>query len=74
MKTKLNRTNADRDILRARLDAINMPSYERLTAQAHLERAEVIADLIVAVARKVKALTQALVVRPVRRALDAMGG
>lgn len=73
MKTMLNRTNSDRDLLRARLDEIVMPSYERLTAQAHLERAEVIADLIVAVARKVKALTKALVVRPVLRALDALG-
>jgi len=73
MKTTLNRTNSDRELLRARLDEIVMPSYERLTAQAHLERAEVISDLIVAVARKVKALTQSLVVRPWRRALDAMG-
>jgi len=74
VKMKLNRTNADRELLRARLEEINMPSYERLIAQAHLERAEVLSDLIVAVARKVKAVTKLLVVRPVRRALDAMGG
>lgn len=74
MEKKLNRTNPERDLLRARLNAISMPSYERLIAQAHLERAEVLTDLIVAVARKVKALTKALVVRPVRRALDVMGG
>ena len=73
MKVMLNRTNADRELLRTRLDEIVMPSYERLTAQAHLERAEVIADLIIAVARMVKALTQSLVVRPWRRALDAIG-
>lgn len=74
MKTRLNRTNADLDFLRARLNEIEMPSYERLTAQAHLERAEVLTDLIVAFARKMKALTNALVVRPMRRVLDAMGG
>ena len=74
MKTTLNRTNSDRDLLRVRLDEINMPSYERLIAQAHLQRAEVITDLIVAIARKVKALAKALVVRPLRRALDVMGG
>ena len=73
MKVMLNRTNADRELLRTRLDEIVMPSYERLTAQTHLERAEVIADLIIAVARMVKALTQSLVVRPWRRALDAIG-
>lgn len=74
METRLNRTNADRELLRARLDEIVMPSYERLIAQAHLERAEVIADLIIAVVRKLKALTHWLVVRPVRRVLDEMGG
>jgi len=55
MNRKLSRTNAGATLQR-RLDEINMPSYERLTAQAHLARAEAISDLIVAGVRAVQSL------------------
>jgi hypothetical protein len=38
-----------------------MPSYERLTAQAHLARAEAIAELIVAAVNAPKVLAKAVV-------------
>ena len=54
-----NRKSAGHSLLQARLNEIQMPSYERLTAQAHLARAEAIADLIAAAARAPKALAKA---------------
>jgi hypothetical protein len=53
----LSRTNATSD-LEARLLEIRMPAYERLAAQAHLARAEAIAELIVAAMHGVKSLAQ----------------
>jgi predicted MarR family transcription regulator len=47
------------DLLQQRLDEIQMPSYERLVAQAHLARAEAIADLIVGAVNGLKALAKA---------------
>jgi Tfp pilus assembly protein PilE len=38
------------------LSEVQMPSYERLVAQAHLDRAEAIANLIAAAIRSVKTL------------------
>ena len=64
MNDELSRTNAK---LQARLDEIQMPSYERLTAQAHLARAEAIAELIAAVLRAPKALAKAFATRQGRR-------
>ena len=57
MNYSLSRTNAGSS-LDARLQEINMPAYERLTAQAHLARAEAIADLIVAALHAVQSLAQ----------------
>ena len=70
MNYKLSRTNAE-STLQRRLGEINMPSYERLTAQAHLARAEAISDLIVAGARAVQSLVhgiQGLLTWPKHRA------
>ena len=47
------------DLLQQRLDEIQMPSYERLVAQAHLARAEAIADVIVRAVNGLKALAKA---------------
>lgn len=57
MNYNLSRTNANSTV-EARLREIRMPSYERLTAQAHLARAEAISDLIVAAIRAVQSLGQ----------------
>ena len=46
-------------LLQQRLDEIQMPSYERRVAQAHLARAEAIADLIVGAVNRLKALAKA---------------
>jgi predicted MarR family transcription regulator len=46
-------------LLQQRLDEIQMPSYERLVAQAHLARAEAIADVIVRAVNGLKALAKA---------------
>ena len=57
MNYNLSRTKATSN-LEARLREIRMPAYERLTAQAHLARAEAIADLIVAAVRALESATQ----------------
>jgi hypothetical protein len=46
-------------LLQQRLDEIQMPSYERLVAQAHLAKAEAIADLVVRAVNGLKALAKA---------------
>jgi hypothetical protein len=55
-----NRTVSGRSLLQERLNEIQMPSYERLAAQAHLARAEAIANLIVGGIQVVKTATKAL--------------
>ena len=59
--------------LSARLDDIRMPAYERLTASAHLARAEAISDLIVAAIRVLRSAANALRPRRLRRGLARIG-
>ena len=59
--------------LSARLDQIHMPAYERLTARAHLARAEEISELIVAAIRAVQAMANALSPRRLRRGFARIG-
>ena len=59
--------------LSARLDDIQMPAYERLTARAHLARAEEISDLIVAAIRALRSIANALTPRRLRRGLARIG-
>ena len=71
MATRMSRSNCRPDTLYERLDQIRMPAYERLAAQAHLARAEAIADLIVAAVRPIQSLVHAargLVAWPIRKA------
>jgi len=49
-------------LLQQRLGEIQMPSYERLVAQAHLARAEAIVDLIVGAVNGLKTLARAFAV------------
>lgn len=59
--------------LSARLDDIQMPAYERLTARAHLARAEEISDLVVAAIRAIQYVAKALTTRRLRRGLARIG-
>ena len=59
--------------LSARLDDIRMPAYERLTARAHLARAEEISDLLVAAIRALQSAANALTPRRLRRGLARIG-
>ena len=54
--------SASESLLAARLSEIQMPSHERLMAQAHLARAEAIANLIAAAIRSAKRLPKAFAV------------
>jgi hypothetical protein len=59
--------------LSARLDDIQMPAYERLTARAHLARAEEISDLIVNAIRALQSVAKTLTPRRLRRAFTRIG-
>ena len=50
-----------------------MPAYERLTARAHLARAEEISDVIVAAIRALQSIANALTPRRLRRGLARIG-
>jgi hypothetical protein len=71
MRNELKSANACD--LSARLDDIQMPAYERLTARAHLARAEAISDLIVAAVRALQSLAKVLSTRRLRRSLARIG-
>ena len=71
MTNRIRGTNSRCLNLQERLDQIQMPSYERLAAQAHLARAEAIAELIAAGIRKMGSLAhfaKELVAWPTHRA------
>jgi hypothetical protein len=64
---------SSKDPLYARLDDIQMPAYERLTARAHLARAEEISGLIVAAIRALQSVARTLTTRRLRRSLGRIG-
>ena len=71
MTSRIRGTNSRGMSLQERLDQVQMPSYQRLTAQAHLARAEAIAELIAAGIHKVGSLAhfaKELVAWPTHRA------
>ena len=70
MRYTLGRTNPELAELSALVARVRMPDYERLRAQAHLERAEAIADLIARAAASLRSVTKNLVVRPLHRAFE----
>jgi len=67
MKDTLKHSNPELAEISALVDRVRMPEYERLRAQAHLERAIVIADLLARAASGIRAAANALVVRPLHR-------
>jgi cell division septum initiation protein DivIVA len=70
MNDTLRDSKADLDELSALLARVRMPEYRRLQAQASLERAQAIADLLVRTARAVRSLASALRTRLLPRALE----
>lgn len=67
MSRKISRTNSDLEFLNARLDEVQISSYERLRAKARLAQAAAVADAVAGFVNLAKRLVTALVVRPVRR-------
>jgi hypothetical protein len=73
MTKKFNNSKPELDLVKARLGEIRMPAHERLLAEAHLARAEAIAEAIVTAARFVKRAVLRHVLRPIRRFAAALG-
>jgi siroheme synthase len=73
MKTKLKKSNDhpkmdSTDLLiRERLREVRMGEYERIVAQAHLARAEAIAELLVRAAALAKKAVRGVLGRPLGR-------
>jgi len=64
---KDSKTNQDLAFLYARIDALQIGSYERIKAKAELARTEAVADAMVAFGRGAHRLLNRLVVHPFRR-------
>jgi hypothetical protein len=61
-----------RDAVRDRLRDIRIGEHERLIAEAHLARAEAIADLLARAIESVRSATRALLSRPWQRIAAAI--
>jgi hypothetical protein len=73
MNQKDIKTNGDLAFFNARIDELQIGSYERIKAKAELARTEAIADAILAVSRGVRGLLKTLVLRPLRRFTASLG-
>lgn len=73
MNEKMSKPNVGGDSLSRRLDGIRMSPYERLIAQAQLERAEVLAEMCAAAARSISRAYKALTARSPRRPAPSAG-
>jgi len=63
MRHRPSKTNPELAEISALLERVRIPDYERLRAQAHLERAAVIAGLIARAIAAVRSLASTLAVR-----------
>lgn len=63
MNKDLNKPN---DFYAERLAGIHMPAHERLRAEAHLRRAEAVADLVLSAVRWIGGLVKTVDARDVR--------
>ncbi len=68
-----SKTNQDLAFFNARIDALQIGSYERIKAKAELARTEAVADAIVAFGRGAHGLLNMLVVHPFRRFTATIG-
>lgn len=73
MDQKDSKTNQDLAFFNARIDALQIGSYERIKAKAELARTEAVADAIVAFGRGARGLLNTLVVHPFRRFTATIG-
>jgi len=73
MKEKINKTNENLTLSRARLDQIQMSAHERLIAEAQLARAEAAVEALGALFALGRRLVKTLVVRPFRRTTTSAG-
>lgn len=64
-------TKSDMGLIYLRLSQVSMGEYERIQAMAHLQRAEAVADLLADAGGAIARLYRRLVVRPLRRVLEA---
>jgi len=72
MRYSVSKTNPARAEISALLDRVRMPEYERIRAQAHMERAEAIAVLIERASAAMRSAAKSLVVRPIHRFFERM--
>jgi hypothetical protein len=70
---KDSKTNQDLAFFYARIDALQIGSYERIKAKAELARTEAIADAMVAFGRGARGLLKTLIVHPFRRFTASIG-
>ena len=73
MNQKDSKSNQDLAFFNARIDELQISSYERIRAKAQLARTEAVADAIVAIGRGVHALLKTLVFRPLQRFTASLG-
>lgn len=71
MSSIISKSNLEGVSPRDRLAQIRMSAYDRILAEAHLARAEAIADLLVGAATFVNRGLRALVLRPFQRVTAA---
>jgi hypothetical protein len=70
---KISKSNASIASMQARLDEVRMSGHMRLQAEAHLARAEALADFLGALAAGVDRLLRKLVLRPYRKLTASLG-
>lgn len=73
MNHEHSKTNEDLAFFNARIDALQIGSYERIKAKAELARTEAIADAMVAFGRGALGLLKTLIVHPFRRFTASIG-
>lgn len=73
MRKSINKPDERVEFFNSRLDEVRMSPYERIRAKASLARAEAMADALVGIAKGVRRLLKAAVVRPFRRLTESLG-
>jgi len=74
MNKQITKTSSQLDFLNARLDEIQMSSYERLRAKASLARAEAVVESVAGLIDFVRRFLKApVVIRPARHSANSAG-
>lgn len=71
MKQTISKSNLEGSATLDRLQQIQISAHDRLLAEAHLARAEFLADVVIGSIDVAKRVLRALVLRPFRRAAAA---